>query len=403
MLYNYKAIDNKGVPQDGSIDAVNIDVAVSSLQRRELVVTDIKSAVDKKTLADYLPFLATVPQKDIVSFSQQVSTLFGSQVSTLKIFTLLAEETENPILQKALFDISDRIQGGSTMANAFAKYPHIFSGFYVNMIRAGEESGQIAQTFEYMSSYLTRTYEVTVKARNALIYPAFVIATFIAVMSLMFTVVIPKISGIIIDSGQEVPIYTKIVFAVSQGFVNYGAFFGVVFLALIAFFVYYSTTEHGKIGIDKFKLNIPIIGTLYKKLYYSRISDNMSTLIQSGVSMVRSLEITSDIVDNEVYKSALIEATRSVKGGKPLSFSLQEQKIFPSIMITMLKVGEETGELRGILGKLADFYQREVIAAVDTLIDLIEPIMIVALGLGVGFLLASVLIPIYNVSSSAGF
>lgn len=403
MLYNYKAIDQKGETQEGSIDAVSMDVAVSSLQRRNLVVADIVAATDKKSIMDYISFLNSVPQKDIVAFSQQVATLFGSQVSTLKIFRLLAEESQNPILKKALFDISDRIQGGSSVSNAFAKYPKIFSPFYVNMIRAGEESGQISQTFEYLSDYLNRTYELSNKARNALIYPAFIVMTFIAVMALMFTIVIPKISGILLDSGQEIPIYTKIVFAISDGFVNFGSFIGLIFIALIIFFTYYRTTESGKIGIDKFKLMIPIIGDLYKKLYYSRIADNMSTLIQSGVPMVRSLEITSDIVDNEVFRHDLIEATVAVKGGKPLSFALDQQETFPSIMVTMVKVGEETGELRGILDKLSQFYQREVTAAVDTLIDLIEPVMIVFLGVSVGILLASVLIPIYNVSTGAGF
>ena len=399
MLYNYKAIDKKGEVQEGSIDAVSLDVAISSLQRRNLVVADIQSVLENSSFLDFLSFLNSVPQKDVVAFSQQVATLFGSQVSTLKIFRLLAEETENPILQKALFDISDRIQGGSSISNAFSKYPNIFSPFYVNMIRAGEESGQISQTFAYLSEYLNRTEELTTRARNALIYPAFIIITFIAVMALMFIFVIPKISGILLDSGQELPIYTKIVFAVSDGFVKYGAFLGLVFIALMIFFAYYRTTEQGKIGIDKFKLQIPVVGNLYNKLYYSRIADNMSTLIQSGVPMVRSLEITSDVVDNAVYRNALIEATVDVKGGKPLSYALDKQGIFPGIIVTMTKVGEETGELRGILNKLSEFYQREVKVAVDTLIDLIEPVMIVFLGVSVGVLLASVLIPIYNVST----
>ena len=358
MLYNYKAIDQKGEMQQGSIDAVSMDVAVSSLQRRNLVVADIIAATEKHSFLDYITFLNTVPQKKVVAFSQQVATLFGSQVSALKIFRLLAEESDDPILRRALFDISDRIQGGSSISNAFAKYPKIFSPFYVNMIRAGEESGQISQTFEYLSDYLNRTYELSTKARNALIYPSFIILTFIAVMILMFTIVIPKISGILLDSGQEVPIYTKIVFGISDGFVNYGGFAGLLLIALIIFFTYYRTTESGKIGLDKFKLQIPLIGDLYKKLYYSRIADNMSTLIQSGVPMVRSLEITSDIVDNEVFRHDLIEATVTVKGGKPLSFALAEQQNFPSIMVTMVKVGEETGELRGILSKLSNFFYR---------------------------------------------
>lgn len=403
MLYNYKAIDKKGVTQEGNIDAVNKDVAISSLQRRGLVISDIKAVVEEKSLLSFLPFLGTVPQKDVVAFSQQVATLFGSQVSALKIFRLLADETENQILRNALFDISDRLQGGSSIVNAFAKHSNIFSSFYINMIRAGEESGKIAETFAYLADYLDRTYEVQTKARNALIYPMFVVATFVAVMALMFTVVIPKISGIILDSGQDIPIYTKIVFGFSDFFVAYGAFVGLAFIALVVFFLYYRKTEQGKIGLDKFVLSIPVIGNMYHKLYLSRIADNMSTMIQSGIPIVRSLEIASDIVDNEVYRHALGEAVVVVKGGKPMSYAMEQQNIFPGIMIAMVKVGEETGELRSILEKLSAFYKRELVGAVDTLIELIEPAMIVFLGVSVGFLLASVLIPIYNVSTSAGF
>jgi len=401
MLYNYKAIDKNGGIQEGSVDAANVDVAISSLQRRDMIVSDIKAAVEEKSIKTFFPFLGSVPQKDVVNFSQQVATLFGSQVSTLKIFRLLAGETENVTLRHALFDISDRLQGGSSIANAFAKYPGIFSSFYVNMIRAGEESGQIAGTFEYLADYLDRTYEITSKTRNALIYPAFIIMTFVVVMLLMFTVVIPKIGAIILESGQEVPIYTKVVFAISDFLIKYGAFVGLAFVAIVVFFLYYQKTEQGKIGMDKFKLSIPLIGGLYKKLYYSRISDNMSTMIQSGIPIVRSLEIASDIVNNEVYKSALVRSVEIVKGGKPTSYAFEEQKVFPGIMIAMIKVGEETGELRQILEKLSNFYKREVLTAVDTLISLIEPVMIVFLGVSVGFLLASVLVPIYSLSSGA--
>jgi len=402
MLYNYKAVDKKGLIQEGSIDAANVDIAISSLQRRELVVTDIEAVEEKKNIKWLIPFLTGVPQKDVVNFSQQVATLFGSQVCALKIFRLLADETENSTLKKALLDISDRLQGGSSIAGAFGKHPNIFSSFYINMIKAGEESGQIAETFAYLADYLDRTYEITSKTRNALIYPAFIVLTFIAVMALMFTIVIPKIGEIIKDSGQALPIYTKIVFAVSDFFSNFGILIILVLVAALAFLLYYIKTEQGRIGFDKFKLTVPIIGSLYKKLYYSRIADNMSTMIKSGVPIVRSLEIASDIVNNEVYRSALVRSVEIVKGGKPMSFAFEQQKIFPSIMIAMVKVGEESGELREILDKLSSFYKREVIAAVDTLISLIEPAMIVFLGISVGFLLASVLVPIYSIST-AGF
>ena len=402
MLFSYKAIDKKGARTEGNLDAVNADLAILTLQKRGLIVSDVVAVTEERSWQSYLPFFGSVPQKDVVAFSQQVATLFGSQVSTLKIFRMLADESENPVLKRTLYEISDKLQEGGSIANAFAKYPSIFSSFYINMIRAGEESGKISETFEYSAQYLDRTYEITTRTRNALIYPAFVITTFIAVIAVMFVVVIPKIQTIIVDSNVAIPIYTQVIFGASAFLIQYGFFLLLILIALLAFFFYYRKTEQGRIGIDKFKLGIPIVGTMYTKLYLSRIADNMSTMIQSGIPIVRSLEIASDIVDNEVYRSALSQAVFNVKGGKPVSNAFEKEGIFPGIMVAMIRVGEETGELRGILEKLASFYKRELIAAVDTLIELIEPAMIVVLGVSVGFLLASVLVPIYSISTSLG-
>lgn len=216
----------------------------------------------------------------------------------------------------------------------------------------------------------------------------------------MFTLVIPKIAGILTDSGQDIPIYTKIVLAISNAIVKYG-FFMAAAAVVIGYFIFrYVRTPAGKVAFDAFKLEIPYVGSLYKKLYLSRISDNMNTMILSGISMVRALEITATVVGSATYRHILNEAIESVKSGNPLSASMARFPEIPGIMVQMIKVGEETGELGNILKTLAKFYQREVINAVDTLVDLIEPVMIVALGLGVGILLASVLVPIYNIASA---
>jgi len=295
----------------------------------------------------------------------------------------------------------DDLQGGSSISNALSKHNEVFSDFYVNMVRSGEESGRLDETFLYLADYLDRNYEVTSKAKNALVYPAFVIFTFIAVMVLMFTVIIPKISVIVADTGQELPIYTKIVFGVSGFMINNGIITLVGLLLLIGSVIWYATTPAGKAWISEVRLNIPYLGDLYRKLYLSRFSDNMSTMIASGIPMLKAIEVTSSIIDNQVYKGIMNDCFEKVKTGSSLSDSLGEHEEMPSILVQMVKVGEESGELGKILKTMAKFYQREVINAVDTLVGLIEPVMIVALGLGVGILLASVLMPIYDIASSA--
>lgn len=400
MLFNYKALDAQGQETNGSIEALNNDVAISSIQRRGLVITEIVAVEGAKGLNMRIKWFERVSNKDVVILSRQIATLFAAQVSALRVFRLLGGETENKVLGEKIGEVADDIQAGASISKALSKHPKVFTSFYVNMVRAGEESGKLDQTFLYLADYLDRNYAVSSKAKNALIYPAFVVFTFISVMVLMLTLVIPKISSIIVESGQEIPIYTRVVIGFSDFLVNYGILF-LIALIILGFFVYKSSLgEKGALMMDTAKLSVPYIGNLYKKLYLSRISDNMNTLLISGIPMIKALELTSDVVDSRVYQEVLKKAMELVKGGRPLSEALSGAPEIPSIVVQMAKIGEETGELGSILDTLAKFYQREVVNAVDTLVDLIEPVMIVALGLGVAFLLASVLIPIYNISAS---
>ena len=399
-LFNYKAIDQYGNATEGSIDAINEDIAISSLQRRGLIISTITSADKKPMWQRNVSFFERVKNRDIVILSRQIATLFEAQVSALRVFRLLAAEAGTPLLGRVLNEVADDLQGGSSISKALAKHPKVFSKFYVNMVRSGEETGKLDEIFGFLADHLDRTYEVSSKARNALIYPAFVIFTFITVMILMLTLVIPKISSVLIDSGQEIPVYTKIVLAISNFFTNYG-FFIIIALVIGGYFlVKYLRTPEGKYGFDHFKLAVPYVGELYRKLYLSRLADNMNTMLISGISMVKAIEVTASVVDSKVYEEILTEVAESVRGGSSVSDSLERYSEIPGIMVQMVRIGEETGELGSILETLAKFYRREVNNAVDTLVDLIEPIMIVLLGLGVGLLLASVLIPIYNVSSS---
>ncbi len=400
MLFKYHAIDQDGHERDGTIEAPSQEVAVSALQRRNLIISVIESA-EKRSLLDIdLSFFGRVSNKDVVILSRQIATLFEAQVSALRVFRLLAAEVYNKQLATVLSAVGDDLQGGSPISSALARHPKVFTSFYVNMVRSGEESGKLSETFVYLADYLDRSYDIVSKAENALIYPIFVIVVFFGVMGLMLTLVIPKISAILVDSGQEIPIYTKIVIGFSNFLVSYGIFV-LIALAVGGFYIWQlGKTERGKLVLDSIKLSVPYVGDLYKKLYLSRIADNFSTMLLSGVSVVEAIEITGSVVDNAVYEAVLVEVGKDVKGGSSISGALGKHPEIPSIMVAMTKVGEETGELGKILTTLAKFYNREVTNAVDTLVGLIEPIMIVMLGLGVGTLLAAVLVPIYNLAGA---
>ena len=401
-VFRYQALDDKGGKQEGTIEAISRDVAITSLQRRGLSVSSVEEVAEEKggLLGANVTFFENVSNRDVVLLSRQISTLFEAQVSALRTFRLLASEAEKPLMQRVLTEVADDLQAGASISKALAKHPKVFGAFYVNMVRAGEESGKLDETFIYLADYLDRTYEIMSKAKNALIYPAFVISTFVIVMILMMTMVIPRISTILTDAGQEIPLYTQVVIAISGFFVNYGVF--LLILAIIGgFFLFrYVQTAPGRAAWDRLMLSVPYVGDLYRKLYLGRIADNLSTMLSSGISMVQATEITATVVENAVYEEILREISTSVKAGGSVSGAMANYPEIPGIMAAMVKVGEETGELGNILKTLAKFYQREVSNAVDTLVDLIEPFMIVVLGLGVGILLASVLIPIYNISSA---
>ena len=400
MLFDYRATTKEGVPQEGSIDAPNLDSAINALQKRGLIVLSVKDQAKLPWWSANLDFLTRIKNRDVVILSRQIATLFEAKVSVLQTFRLLAAESTNQVLRRKLTEITDDIKGGVSISDAIVKHPQIFSNFYVSMVRSGEESGKLSETFNYLADYLDRTYEMTSKAKNALIYPIFVILSFIAVMILMLTFVIPRLSEILTETGQELPIYTKIVVGFSDLIIHYGFFLAIILIIVTIFLLRYLPTAAGKMSMSRFKLAIPYIGNLYRKFYLARIADNMNTLITSSVSMVRTLEITADVVDNEVYRQIFLEAAESVKSGNAISDILSQREEIPGIMIQMMKVGEESGKFGFVLDTLAKFYRREVNNEVETLVGLIEPAMIVLLGLGVGLLLTSVLVPIYNVAGS---
>lgn len=402
MLFTYKALDASNRSVNGSIDALNIEVAITALQRRGFTISTIQPAAGGSFLKRDLAFWKHIKTKDVVIISRQISTLFEAQISAFKIFRLLATECDNPILRQVLVAISDDLQGGSSISKALAKHPQVFSGFFVNMVRSGEEAGKLDQIFGFLADYLERTYEVTSKARGALVYPLFVIITFIGVMALMLTTVIPSISSILTESGQDIPVYTKIVLGISFFFVEYGWLLLAIVVIAVLILWRFSKTENGRYTVSEFKIRLPYIGTLFRKLYLSRISDNMHTQLSAAIPIVRALEITAEVVDNAVFEKALAVAADEVKGGSSIADAFGKSRVIPGIMIQMIKVGEESGELGSILETMARFYRREVANAVDTLVSLIEPALIILLGLGVGFLLAAVLIPIYSIVGGGG-
>lgn len=403
MDFKYQALDVRGVPQEGTVSAASQDAAIGLLQGKGLTITAISGTGGSNAFEalQKLSIFNRVSSRQLVMLSRQIATLFEAQVSALRAFRLLAEQAESPYLRDVLVQISDDLQGGNTVSVALAKHPDVFSDFYVNMVRAGEESGKLDETFLFLADHVERAYEISSKVRNALIYPGFILATFVGVMVLMLVFVIPKIGTILSDSGQELPFITSVVLGLSAFFVDYGIFLLIALIVGGYFVIRYAQTPVGKETVSRVRLTIPYVGNLYRKLFLSRIADNMHVMLSSGITAVRALEITAVVVNDTIYSAVLTEVLADVKAGSPMSQAFAKHGEFvPPIMVQMLQIGEETGALGNILERLAKFYSREVNSAVDTLVSLVEPALIIMLALGVGFLLASVLMPIYNTANA---
>lgn len=399
MLYNYTASTPEGERQSGVIEAASLEIAIKSLQSRNLIIVFIKPAEEKGFVFKKIKLFKRVSSRDIVIFSRQLATLFEAKISALTSFKLLASETENKMLQEAVSEVLVDIQGGTSLSQAMAKHSQIFSRFYVSIVRSGEETGKLDEAFSYMADYLERSFELTSRARNALIYPAFVISTLIIVLIVMMVYVVPQMTSILTETGQEIPIYTRILIGLSNFFHDFGIFVLIALIFGLIFLWRYSRTEKGKLAISRFFLSLPFVGVFYKKFYVSRFTDNLEISLTSGITAVRALEIASDVVSGTIYSKILLEAIEEVKGGGSISGSLSRHKEIPQIVSQMIKIGEETGKLNFILATLSRFYRKEVDNAIGTMVSLIEPALIVVLGVFIGIFIIAIIGPIYNITA----
>ena len=400
--FNYKARTPEGEVREGVIDVVNADAATDSLQKSGLIIVSLQEVKKQRSGGSLLRFFGgnSVKARDLAIFSRQIATLFDARVPVIRALKTLVVEAQSPVLQETISDILDDVSGGSSLSLSMSKHPNVFSYFYVSMVRAGEESGKLQEVFSYLADYLERSYEIGGKIKNALIYPAFILGVFILVIVLMLVVVVPKLSSIFIETNTPVPFYTQIVMQSSAFLRSYGIFVLIVATGGVIFLLQYIRTPRGKELLDVIKLKVPVFGNLFQKFYLSRIADNLASLINSGVPIIRALQVTASVLDNKVYEEVILDATRSIKSGNTIGAALEQYEEIPPLMTQMIRIGEDSGRLDFILNALARFYKRDVDNMVAGIVSLIEPGLIVLLGGGVGILVASILIPLYSLSTS---
>lgn len=396
--FQYRARDSGGEIREGVIEAGSQEGAVDTLHQAGLIVVSIQEKAEP--LFTRIQLGGRVKQKDLVVFSRQLATLFEAQIPVVSALKTLVAETEKKTLQQIISHVLDDITGGLSLSQAIAKHPRAFSPFYINLVRSGEESGKLQEVFTYLADYMERSYYLTTKVRNAMIYPAFILMAFVLVLVLMMIIVIPRLSTIFEETGQALPFYTLAILHVSLFMRKWGLI--VLFLLIVAsvFVGRWARTEEGTYILDRLLIKVPIFGSLYRRLYMARMADNLRTLIMGGIPILRALSITGDVVGNVIYKKATQDAVEAVKAGSTISSAFEKVPEIPKLVTGMIRIGESSGRLDFILGSIARFYQREVDSAVENLVALIEPILILFLGGGVAVLVASIMIPIYNLVGS---
>ena len=397
MKFNYRARTKEGEIRVGQIEASSKEAAVAFLQKRELYITFLESEEAKPFFSKKISFFERVSRKDLVLFSRQLSIMFHSKVPLIEALRVFSVQTPNPTFREMILKISQEVEGGISFSRALALYPKVFSPFYIAMIKSGEVSGKLSDVLDYLAEHLEREYHLTSKAKGALAYPCLIILAIFGVLLIMVFHIIPQLTGVLEGLGGELPVMTKIVLAIADGAKQYGLLVFVVIAIIMIFSFYYNKTKKGRYFFDHFWLKIPVIGNVLKMIYVARFAENLSTLISGGLSINQSLAVTGDIIDNTAYKEAIFKTQDAVKKGETISSVLSNYLyLFPPVFVQMVLVGERTGTLGSTLMNIVSFYQKEVDRTVDAALSLLEPALIIFLGVVVGGVAIAILMPLYQ-------
>lgn len=401
--YKYRARTSDGRMSAGLIETISADEAKQALEERNMEVLLLEenkgfAAAEERAIS----FLNRVSAKDLVIVTRTISTMVSASVPLADALRNISRQTENIRLQRVLVDLANEVEGGSRFSDALEKHADVFSGFFINMVRSGETTGQLGEVLEYLADQQEKDYDLTSKIRGAMIYPAFIIGTMGVMGFIMMTFVVPKLVAVLAAANVALPWTTRALIAVS-GFM--ASYWWLIILACIALFAGYrvwSVTPSGKLTIDRLKIYVPGFGAMFRQVYAVRFARSLSTLTKGGVDMVNALEIVSSVIGNELWKQVVHETIQEVNDGNSIVTAFQRYKFVPTLMVQMMSVGEATGRTQEILARVSSFYSREIDNQVANLTKLIEPIVLIILGLGVGVLVSAILLPLYSLSSGTG-
>jgi len=388
--FTYTARSFSGDLRTATLEASSRDDVIAQLRRQRLSVVKIDEASAKK------PRRGHIKMRDVVIFTRQFSTMINAGLPLVQALTILAEQSQNKVLsditRKVVFDV----ESGNTVADAMGKHPQAFSPLYVNMVAAGESGGILDTILMRLATFMEKNDALVRKVKGAMIYPSVIMSVAGIAVTVLLIFVIPVFENLFSSAGLALPLPTRIVMGASRFLKGY--WYIIIGIIVAIWFAYkrYAATSDGRLKIDRLLLKVPVLGDVLRKSAVSRFTRTLGTLVSSGVSILDGLEITAKTAGNRVVQDAIMESRSSIAGGDTIAAPLKKSGVFPPMVISMISVGEQTGGLDEMLSKIADFYDDEVDAAVGNLLSLLEPLMIVFLGVVVGGMVVSMYLPIFD-------
>ena len=393
--FTYTARGAKGELKSATIEATSREEAIGQLKKQRLNVIKIDEQQKRKKPGK-------VSMRDIVIFTRQFSTMINSGLPLVQAMGILAEQSENPSLREITKQVVFDVESGNTVADALRKHPTAFSELYVNMVAAGEAGGILDTILLRLAVFMEKNDALIRKVKGAMIYPGVIMTVAAGAIIVLLVFVIPTFQRMFAEAGIALPLPTQIVIGLSQGLQSYWWAVILVVVGVVYSVKKYYATNDGKLVIDRLMLKAPVLGDVLRKSAVSRFTRTLGTLVSSGVSILEGLEITAKTSGNRVIQDAIMESRASIAGGETISAPLKKSQVFPPMVISMINVGEQTGGLDEMLTKIADFYDEEVDAAVSGLLSLMEPVMIVFLGVVVGGMVVAMYLPIFDMVNAAG-
>lgn len=395
-LFDYKAKDVSGSSVEGVVEAPTESAALDVLAERHLVPFFFEERVERGAFEISLKIFNRVKTKDLVIFSRQLAVMSQATMPVVQSLRVLVKQTENEALKIIISDVADEVEGGVKLSAALARFPDVFSDFYVNMVRSGETSGKLDETLNYLADEQEKNYDLMSKIRGAMMYPAFIIGGLFIVGVVMMVFVVPKLTAILKESGTTLPLSTRILIG-SSDFMQHQWWVLLILLVVVVIGGRLALrSSAGRFLWHRLQIKMPVFGPLFQKIYLTRFTRSLSTLLVGGVPLTRSLEIVAGVVGNVVYQDLIERTIHEVEEGNSIATVFLQSNAVPTMVSQMLTVGEKTGRLEEILNRLTGFYSREVENMVTNLVTLIEPLIMVLLGLAVGVMVAAIILPIYQ-------